>query len=76
MRSATSTTVSPAAGSRAVWFGGGIGRLEVPVVGRADLRSPADGPLLAEEFDTTTVVPPGWRAWLDADHTIVLEDVR
>ena len=65
----------PAEGSRAVWFGGSIGRVEVPVVGRAALRTPAVGPILAEEFDTTTVVPPGWRAWLDDDESIVLEHV-
>ena len=64
------------AGSREVWFGGPTGRVEVPVVGREALRTPAVGPLLAEEFDTTTVVPPGWRAWLDEDESIVLEDVR
>ena len=45
-------------------------------MGRAALRTPAVGPLLAEEFDTTTVVPPGWRARLDEDHSIVLADVR
>ena len=66
---------APAEGSRAVWFGGPIGRVEVPVVGRAALRTPAVGPILAEEFDTTTVVPPGWRAWLDEDESIVLEHV-
>jgi hypothetical protein len=31
------------------------------------------GPLLIEEFDTTTVVPPGWTVALDPQHTLVLE---
>ena len=65
----------PSAATRSVWFGDSIGRVDVPVVGRSALRSPAVGPLLAEEFDTTTVVPPGWRASLDAEHSIVLEHV-
>lgn len=64
-----------AAASRSVWLGPSVGRLEVPIVGRADVRRPALGPLLIEEFDTTTVVPPDWRASLDDQNTIVLEHV-
>jgi N-methylhydantoinase A len=45
----------------------------VPVVGRSDVREGVRGPLLIEEFDTTTVVPPGWTATLDEQHTTVLE---
>ena len=66
----------PATASRSVWFGPAVGRLDVPIVSRDSLRQPAVGPLLAEEFDTTTVVTPGWRAHLDEQHTIVLEAVR
>jgi N-methylhydantoinase A len=65
----------PALGRRSVWFGQSVGRLEVPIVGRAALREPAHGPLLVEEFDTTTVVPPGWGASLDVTNTIVLEHI-
>jgi N-methylhydantoinase A len=63
-------------GHRSVWFGPADGRRDVPVIGRADLRQAIDGPALVEEFDTTTVVPPGWRASLDTHDSIVLEDVR
>ena len=42
---------------------------------RADLRAPAVGPVLVEEFDTTTVVPPGWTARLDGQSSIVMEHV-
>jgi N-methylhydantoinase A len=47
----------------------------VPIVDRAALHEPARGPLLVEEFDTTTVVPAGWHARLDDTNTIVLEAV-
>ena len=47
-----------------------------PVFGRADLRTPLVGPALVEEFDTTTVVPPGWSARLDDLNSIVMEHVR
>jgi N-methylhydantoinase A len=65
----------PAGVWREVWFGPSVGRLEVPIVGRASLRQPAAGPFLVEEFDTTTVVPPGWQAALDGERSIVLEHV-
>lgn len=64
------------AASRSVWFGPGVGRRDVPIVGRAALRTPVEGPLLVEEFDTTTVVPPGWRVSLDDHNTIALEALR
>ncbi len=63
-------------GSRPVWFGPAYGRLVVPIIHRKDLRSPIAGPALVEEFDTTTVVPPGWTAALDAHASIVLEHVE
>jgi N-methylhydantoinase A len=61
--------------SRPVWFSAAEGRIEVPILGRADLRAPTPGPILIEEFDTTTVVPRGWRATLDDQNSIVLEHV-
>jgi N-methylhydantoinase A len=64
---------TPARTAREVWFGSAGGRQTVPVVGRSDVREGVRGPLLIEEFDTTTVVPPGWTATLDEQHTIVLE---
>jgi N-methylhydantoinase A len=67
------TPYTPADTSRSVWLGPQDGRQVVPVVGRSDVRDGQRGPLLIEEFDTTTVIPPGWAAGLDAQHTIVLE---
>ena len=31
------------------------------------------GPLIVEDYDATTLVPPGWRAALDGDGSILLE---
>ncbi|MCY4376410.1 MAG: hypothetical protein OXC31_21855, partial [Spirochaetaceae bacterium] len=48
---------------RRVYFGPGHGWLSTPVVDRPVLSSGAiAGPLIVEEYDSTTVVPPGWRA--------------
>ena len=52
--------------SRRAYFGPSHDLLEAPVLARADLRlEPTEGPLLIDEYDSTTVVPPGWGAWLD-----------
>jgi N-methylhydantoinase A len=41
---------------------------------RQDLANrPFDGPLIIEEYDATTVVPPGWQARLDSWGNIVVE---
>lgn len=76
-RSGTISRVTVAAdrlsGSRSVWLGPTVGRHIAPVVDRADLRVPLVGPALVEEYDTTTVVPPGWSARLDKQNTIVME---
>ena len=53
---------------RRVYFGPQHGWLDTPVVDRPALRCDAiAGPLIVEEYDSTTVVPPGWRA-AAADH--------
>jgi N-methylhydantoinase A len=59
--------------SRSVWLGPNLGRRVAPVVARADLRVPLAGPALVEEYDTTTLVPPGWSASLNEQNTIVME---
>jgi N-methylhydantoinase A len=64
---------SRAGGSRRAWFGT-AGWRETPVIARADLAAtPRPGPLIVEEYDTTIVVPPGWRASLDAWENVVME---
>jgi N-methylhydantoinase A len=67
-----------AAGSRRAYFGASFGRLETPVVDRASLgesglAGACHGPLIIEEYDATTVVPPGCTATLDAWGNIVID---
>jgi N-methylhydantoinase A len=52
--------------SRRAYFGPPHDWLETPLVARQDLAGgPSDGPLILEEYDATTVIPPGCRASLD-----------
>lgn len=49
-------------------------QMEAPVRGRGDIGDePAAGPLVVEQADATTVVPPGWEACRDRFGNIVLE---
>jgi N-methylhydantoinase A len=66
--SAAGVTKQPA---RQAYFGD-YGWLDTPVVSRADLRSGRDGPLIVEEYDATSLVPPGARAELDDAGNIVI----
>jgi N-methylhydantoinase A len=60
---------------RRAWFEGRW--RSVPVVRRGDLgRRPTSGPLIVEDYDATTVVPPGWRCAREADGALLLEAGR
>jgi N-methylhydantoinase A len=59
--------------TRPGYFGGSLGLVETPVIGRADLASAREGPLIIEEYDTTVVIPPGWVARLDLHGNIHLD---
>jgi N-methylhydantoinase A len=59
---------------RSVYFGPQFGALPTRVCARGDLCPDwTAGPLLVEEFDSTTVVPPDGRARLIAWDTIEIE---
>jgi len=59
---------------RTVYFGPQFGARPTRVCGRGDLSATwTAGPLLVEEFDSTTVVPPDGRARLIAWDTIEIE---
>ena len=70
------TTGGPAAaaqiGSRSAWFEGG--RLETAIYDRALLGAGAElaGPAIVQQADSTTVVPPGASARVDAYGNIVV----
>jgi len=56
---------------RRAWFEGRW--RSVPVLRRGDLgRRPTLGPLIVEDYDATTVVPPGWRCAREADGALLL----
>jgi N-methylhydantoinase A len=58
---------------RLAYFGPRLGRLPTPVIGRFDLtKNPRSGPLLIDEYDATTLVPPGCTAQLDALGNIII----
>jgi N-methylhydantoinase A len=61
-------------GSRRAYFGPAHGYVETPVIDRFDLdRRPQTGPVIVEEYDATTVVPPGCRVHLDEWNDVVID---
>jgi N-methylhydantoinase A len=64
---------APKGGVRKAYFGEEHGWLDTPVLGRPALgKTPKAGPLIVEEYDSTTVVRPGWTAARDGWNNIVL----
>jgi N-methylhydantoinase A len=65
---------APAARLRAIHFARGTAPVDTEVIPRAALgSSPRRGPLVIEEFDATTIVPPDAGVRRDAMGNIVLE---
>jgi N-methylhydantoinase A len=61
-------------GQRTAYFGRDRGAPSVRVLGRGDLDERSQpGPLVIEEYDSTTVVPPGWSARLGEQGFVHLE---
>jgi N-methylhydantoinase A len=61
------------ASRRSVYFGGDD-FVETEIIGRANLSmSPRQGPLVIEEYEGTTVVPPDGRAHLDENGNIIID---
>ncbi len=59
------------ASARSAWMEDAA--IHVPVVGRADLGATFAGPLIVEAYDTTVVVPSGWRGHADPLGNLILE---
>ena len=60
---------------REVFFGEAIGLLPTPVLRRGDLAlTPADAPMIVEDYDATTVVPPGYRVFRDRSQNVIIEE--
>jgi N-methylhydantoinase A len=47
--------------------------METPVIARADLETPRQGPAIVEEYDATCLIPPGGTASLDRFGNIVID---
>ena len=60
--------------SRPAYFGTEWGTVETPVVDREALTGTQVGPLLIDEYDSTTVVPPGTRVYRDPQDFVVMEE--
>ena len=58
---------------RRVYFGPEAGWLATPILARADLATPREGPAVIEEYDATCVIPPGARAALDGWGNVVMD---
>ena len=58
---------------RKAYFGAEHGWVETPILRRSDLASGKTGPLIVEEYDATSLIPPGASAELDAGGNIVVE---
>lgn len=60
-------------GSRPAYFGPRTGVLTTSVVSRDHIGSEASpGPLIVEEYDATTVVPPGWGVRRDGRNNLLI----
>jgi len=63
-----------AAGRRSVWFGTEYGLCDTPVISRAGLAdTPRPGPLVIEDYEGTTVVPPEASAHRDDIGNIIID---
>jgi N-methylhydantoinase A len=59
--------------TRKVYFGPDLGWLDTAVVSRASLtEKPRRGPLVVEEYESTSVVRPGWSVEVDGWSNIVM----
>jgi len=81
-RSAMRTTSRPES-TRHAFFGPQYGLLQTPVIQRdnfefefeseSEKTSPRNGPLIVEEYDATTLVPPGWTIRRDDRDNLFIE---
>ena len=62
--------------SREAYFGASWGTIDTPVISRHGLgEEGTTGPLLIDEYDSTIVVPPNYRGYLDRDGNILMSPV-
>ena len=62
--------------NRAAYFGASWGPIDTPVTSRHDLEEKGTtGPLLIDEYDSTIVIPPDYRGYLDSEGNILMSPV-
>ena len=62
--------------SREAYFGASWGTIDTPVISRHGLKAEGTtGPLLIDEYDSTIVVPPDYRGYLDNEGNILMSPV-
>jgi N-methylhydantoinase A len=65
--------LKPGRSARPAYFGPRHGLLATRVVGRDQIgRDASPGPLIVEEYDATTVVPPGWGISRDGRNNLLI----
>lgn len=62
--------------SRQAYFGDSWGTVGTPVVTRSQVTGTVRGPLLIDEYDSTTVVPPDMQVRLDDEGNLVMSPVE
>ena len=59
--------------TREVYFGSDLKYVATPIISRLNLDSKGSkGPLVIEEYDSTTVVPPRWSVSIDELQNIIM----
>jgi N-methylhydantoinase A len=61
------------AGTAAIWFAGGVHETALYERDRLRAGQRFAGPAVVYQYDTTTLLPPGWSAWVDGRRNLVLE---
>lgn len=62
--------------SRPAYFGDSWGTVDTPVVARSQITGATRGPLLIDEYDSTTVVPPDMQVRLDDEGNILMSPLK
>jgi N-methylhydantoinase A len=62
-------------GRRRISLGGTLSEATLYERDRLDIGSTIDGPAIVEQFDATTVIPPGWRGRVDGFRNLILTRV-
>jgi N-methylhydantoinase A len=60
-------------GTATIWFADGVHDTSLYERDRLRAGNRFDGPAVVYQYDTTTLLPPGWSAWVDGRRNLILE---